>query len=345
MNKIRFGIIGLGRWPREVHIPNLNNIRDAEIVAVCDQSKENIEKAIAVIKGENPKVYSDFNDLLKNDSVDAVIVTVPNHLHTKFASAALEAGKHVFCEKPLAITIEDHKKMQRLVNENRNDLSEKKILQIGFELRYAKLIREIKRIIDKKVIGKVNMININVYRGPVLSQWRLDDSKTGGLLLELCSHFFDLISWFSESKVKSVFALNNSPNSGGQYDRAAVSLMFENGILANMDMVLFTPFKDDVSIELLGIDGILNAKLSSNEIRLFTREESKKMTIRLKQDTSIPEFGFMGARIEFEEFIRNIKNNSIPLTNADNSLESLLIAKAAENSFYSRQLELIDNLR
>lgn len=335
MDKVRLGIIGLGRWPREVHIPNLNNIPEAEIVAVCDQNKENVEKAVEKVSSARPRTYNDYNELLKDKDVDAVMVCVPNYLHTKFAVSGLEAGKHVFCEKPLAITIEDHKVAQGIAK------AKKKILQIGYELRYAKLMREIKSLIASKAIGVVNTMNINIYRGPVLSQWRLDDSKTGGLLLELCSHYFDLFSWYSESKVQSIFALSGSRKSGEQYDRVSVSLKFENDILATLNMVLFADFQDEVVIEVIGSDGILNARITSNEIKLFTRSEGKEKVLHIQQENALPEFGFMGARVEFEEFIRNIKTNSTPLTNADNSLESLLMAKAAERSLQTGKLELV----
>jgi len=337
LNKIRFGLIGMGRWSREVHIPNLKNIPAAEIVALSDIDQENLDIA-AEKAGGNPATFHDYHDLLNSDNVDAVIVSVPNYLHKQFTIESLQAGKHVLCEKPLATTVDDHKAIQRELE------TTDRIVQVGFELRYAKFFKEIDVVIRDNTIGDIEMIWCHIYRGPVLSEWRLDDSKTGGLLLELCSHHFDLMSWYANSKVQAVFGLQKHAQPGELYEGAQVDIAFENNVTGSVVLTLFSDFDNEVKIGVLGSKGTLEASLKSNTISFFTRDNDEVRTIRPTSDTEIPEYGFAGARLQLESFIESIGNNSIPRSNPDSVFESLVIALGAQKSMQTGCMERRDTL-
>ena len=113
MNTVRIGIIGLGigKW----HLDSFKQTKDAEIVALCDANEERLKKmgAEAGIK----KLYANIGSLLRNKDVDAVSVCLPNYLHAKVAVAAMKAGKHVLCEKPLAASVKDARKIVKAEKE------------------------------------------------------------------------------------------------------------------------------------------------------------------------------------------------------------------------------------
>jgi len=130
-DKVRYGIIGIGRWAREVHIPTLNRIDQAEITALSSRNDENLMAGLKVAKG-HPKTFKNYHDLLDCPDVDAVIIATPNHTHGEIALRALKKGKHVFCEKPLAITLEECDEIIETTAKTG------KVLQVGLELRYAR---------------------------------------------------------------------------------------------------------------------------------------------------------------------------------------------------------------
>ena len=112
MKKIRTGIIGCGGIANQKHMPALKAFSDrCEMVAFCDIIPERAEKAAKEYGTPDAKVYTDYRELLKDESIDDVHVLTPNVSHCEISVAAFEAGKHVMCEKPMAATTEDAEKM------------------------------------------------------------------------------------------------------------------------------------------------------------------------------------------------------------------------------------------
>ena len=107
MDKVRIGIIGCGGIANGKHLPALKRNKYVEMVAFCDIVAERAEKAAAEYGAEGAKSYTDYKNLLADDSIDAVHVLTPNREHSFITVDALHAGKHVMCEKPMAINSED----------------------------------------------------------------------------------------------------------------------------------------------------------------------------------------------------------------------------------------------
>src|SRR5579872_1941947 len=113
MSQVGFGIIGMGDWAREVHIPNLLQLPDARIVALASRSEERLQAGRAASgAGTNPALYRDYHDLLHDPEVSAVIVCTPNDTHEALSLEVLQAGKHLLCEKPLSFTLEGCKRVR-----------------------------------------------------------------------------------------------------------------------------------------------------------------------------------------------------------------------------------------
>ncbi|MCM0646990.1 Gfo/Idh/MocA family oxidoreductase [Clostridium swellfunianum] len=205
MKKFKIGVIGTGM--RTMFLMNeILKREELEVVAVCDINQESLNMIT-----DNYKVswdqYKDYKELLAREDIEGVIIASPDYCHEEQAIAAFEAGKHIFLEKPVAITVEGAKKVLKKRDESG------KTLLVGFVLRYNKLYKKMKELIESGVIGelKTGWILHSVGAG---SDWYFHDwhglmENTGGLLLQKGSHDFDIINWIVDSKVKRVAAMGS----------------------------------------------------------------------------------------------------------------------------------------
>ena len=179
MTKIRIGIVGTG-YIGNVHGRIFSRDDRAEIAALYDIIPERAEKTARSIGG---KVCSSREELL--DSCDAVLVCAPNKTHREIATAAVEAGKHVFCEKPFSIGTEDAKALLKTAE------SGKGVFQVGHNRRYAPVYASLKEFITD---DNAHSAHIKMNRGELKNPvWTGDVNVTGGFLYETTIHLFDMI--------------------------------------------------------------------------------------------------------------------------------------------------------
>lgn len=190
---VRFGLIGYGAWGQR-HAKAIESTAGAELVAVSARSETS--RASSQAAHPTVPVYGDYRDLLARDDVDIVDVVVPNYLHGPVAAAALEAGKHVLLEKPMATTAAECRDLQALAAENR------RLLMLGFELRLSELWGGVKKLIDDGELGEIRYVLIELWRRPYRrgsDGWRYDIERVGDWILEEPVHFFDLARWYCAS--------------------------------------------------------------------------------------------------------------------------------------------------
>lgn len=200
---LNVGVIGLGNMGR-LHMMNCLHVDNVKVVAAADSSKKALNKAKSIgVK----HLYTDYRDLL-NDSLNlnTVIISLPNFLHFESVQLALEAGLNVFIEKPLANTVEECRKIVKLVEK-----SDRKFM-IGHSMRFVDAIEKMKDATDEGRIGKLEVITTeSIQNGPLshglipkpVSDWWFDPKKSGGgALLDLGYHLIDLFRFFAgDSKV------------------------------------------------------------------------------------------------------------------------------------------------
>jgi predicted dehydrogenase len=211
MQTFKIGIIGAGM--RTMFLVNeVLKREELEIVAVSDISQHSMDQ-ICSIYDKNWDKYLNYKDLLNREDIDGVIIASPDYVHEEQAIATFEAGKHLFLEKPIAITVEGGKRVLEA-----RDKSGKTLL-IGFVLRYNKAYRKMKDLISSGMIGelKTGWILHSVGAG---SDWYFHDwhgsvENTGGLLLQKGSHDLDIINWIVDSKVKRIAAFGSQDFFGG----------------------------------------------------------------------------------------------------------------------------------
>jgi len=202
MKKIGIGVIGCGAMGLAMVRRVLALSPELEIVALYDPDERSIRAALAELPG-NPIVCSSYGEVLRNPSISWVMIASWNCHHREQAVAAFRAGKHVFCQKPLAITFEECLEMQRAWRESGL------LFNIGFTLRYSPHYREIRRLIAGGAVGELVSMEFNEtldfsHGGYIMGDWRRLRKNAGTHLLEKCCHDIDLANWMVGSRARRV---------------------------------------------------------------------------------------------------------------------------------------------
>jgi myo-inositol 2-dehydrogenase / D-chiro-inositol 1-dehydrogenase len=205
---VRIGIVGCGRAAASLHAPALARVRGAAIAALSDPDPARLDELAS--RCEGAAAYADYRALVDDERVDLVAVCVPVTLHADVAAAALGAGKHVFIEKPLALTLDD---CDRLVEQA--SLAESAGIRsvVGFNLRSHRLLRQASEVIRSGVLGEIELLRTlwtADWTGGTRPGWHTLRSQGGGALLEIGAHQADLWRWLLESEVESIHALSRS---------------------------------------------------------------------------------------------------------------------------------------
>lgn len=191
--KHKIGIIGCGGIANQKHFPALKNASErVELVAFCDLKIERAEKAAREFGIPEAKVYEDYKELLADDTIDMVYVLTPNVSHCPISLASFAAGKHVFCEKPMAASTEDAEKMmQAWKNSN-------KMFTIGYQNRFRADSLTTKRLCNDDEIGEIYYAQAHALRRRGVPTWGVFTDKEqqgGGPLIDIGTHALDLTLW------------------------------------------------------------------------------------------------------------------------------------------------------
>ncbi|MCY0876798.1 MAG: Gfo/Idh/MocA family oxidoreductase [Firmicutes bacterium] len=196
MSKLKVGIIGCGGIANGKHLPSLQKQEGVEIVAFCDLIEERATEAAAKYGAADARVYTDFRKLLKDPAIVAVNVCTPNDGHADITVAALEAGKHVMCEKPMAKTSEGAKRMVDAAKRTGKKLT------IGYQNRYRPDSQYLKRLCKRGDLGEIYFAKAHAIRRRAVPTWGvfLDEEKQGGgPLIDIGTHALDLTLWMMDN--------------------------------------------------------------------------------------------------------------------------------------------------
>lgn len=240
-----------------VHAMNFkNNVPGASLVAVVDADLELAEKRAKDLGVD--LFCSDLRQALARAEIDAICITTPTFTHAQIAITAARAGVHIFCEKPMALTLREADEMIRAAGEAGVKL------QVGFMRRFDSVFRAAKERIESGEIGSPMLVR-SLTRGPGLPpRWACDLRTSNGMLAEVNSHDFDTIRWLAESEFERVYAEANTlkcfdlkiefPNF---YDNAIVSLRLKNGALGVIEGSCPVDYGYDARAEVLGSEGVI----------------------------------------------------------------------------------------
>jgi predicted dehydrogenase len=202
-NRLRWGMIGTGGQGR-AELPTLLAVENVEPAAICDINPQAIDEAMKLLPDHKPKIYKDYRELLDDKDIDTVSIITPPHLHKEMTLAALKAGKHVYCEKPMAITPGD---LDEMVAASK---AYKPVLQIGAERRYSEIIRQAVQVVHSGKVGDIRFIQswwLNaVDFKPKVDGWLHDKTRSGDVVVEMVCHQIDVWNWLFKTTPKKAIA-------------------------------------------------------------------------------------------------------------------------------------------
>ncbi|QHQ59740.1 Gfo/Idh/MocA family oxidoreductase [Anaerocolumna sedimenticola] len=187
--KVKVGIIGCGGIANGKHMPSLSKLSDVEMVAFCDIVEERAQKAKEKYGTPDAKVYTDYQELLKDPEIEVVHVCTPNRSHAPISIDSLHAGKHVMCEKPMAKTAEDARKMVQAAKETGKKLT------IGYQHRHKPESIYLKSVIERGDLGEIYFAKAYAVRRRGTPNWGVflnEYEQGGGPLIDIGTHSLDV---------------------------------------------------------------------------------------------------------------------------------------------------------
>ena len=324
MEKVKVGVIGAGRIGK-LHTENLVKfVPQAKVVAVADVFADKIKEWAEDLGIE--KVYSDYHDILADKEIDAVIICSPTNTHSKITVEAANAGKHIFCEKPIDY---DLSKIDEALTAVRKAGVK---FQVGFNRRFDHNFRAVRQAVASGKIGDVNIVKITS-RDP--NPPSIDYVKvSGGLFLDMAIHDFDMARYLSGSEVEEVYAsgavlVDKAIGEAGDIDTAIVTLKFSNGALGVIDNSRKAAYGYDQRVEVFGSKGCVTVKNDTDDSTEISTEESvttlkpKYFFLERYKDSFIDEMNC---------FFDSVVNGAEIKVGAADGLNAVKVALAAKKS-------------
>lgn len=268
--KLRVGLIGAGRMGKVFAHTLAFNVTEVDLVAITDTDENTCQEVAA--RYNVPASFTNYHQMLDQVQLDAVVITTPTATHLEVIRAAAAAGKHIFCEKPLAQTLQGCDEAIAVAR----DAGVK--LMVGFMRRFDAAYRMAKQKIDEGVIGKPVMFKA-IGRDPKRTSLEFARREnSGGLILDMGIHDFDLARWLMGSEVERVYSEGGclvypELETVGDIDNAVVNLKFVNGAVGNVDVSRNAVYGYDIRTEILGSEGgLMIGRMQMTDTLILTRQ-------------------------------------------------------------------------
>lgn len=333
MTKPRIGLIGFGYWGPNL-ARNFHAIPTCELAAICDASPERRAKARSLYR--SPQLFSQFADMLASP-IDAVAIATPARSHYELARTALDAGKHVFVEKPLAMSVAEAEALVELAD--RKGLS----LMVGHIFEYNPAVRHIKDLLAEKAIGDIYYLySTRVNLGRIQSDINV--------LWSIAPHDISILLYLLGQMPESVSARGARYLNGHVEDVVFFTLQFANGILAHVHASWLDPSK----VRRLTVVGsrkmiVYDDLAAEGKVKVYDKGVIKgtdpqygEYQYRLHSgDIAIPKLPLLEPlRNECTDFIHSIETGEPPLTDGQNGLRVVRVLAAAQKSLQEHSREV-----
>jgi len=335
MKKINIAVAGLGRIGK-IHLKNLcRNFPEIEVVAVMDVLDEakNIAGEFNV-----PVFVTDFDKLLAVPDLDAVVICSPTDTHAGYVVKAAKAGKQIFCEKPLDLSLDRVREVLKIVDQSGVKL------MLGFNRRFDPEFKKIRQLVENGSVGEVQIVKITSRDPgpPPVSYIKV----SGGLFLDMTIHDFDMACYISGKQVKEVFAkaavmVDPEIGKAGDIDTAIITLTFADGSMAVIDNCRKAVYGYDQRLEVFGSKGMAQAENNfPNNHKLYTESGvSGDLPLHFFLERYDASYNF-----EIREFIDALTaGNEMPVSGND-GLHSMAVALAAKKSVEEGRTVKLDEI-
>ncbi len=328
MKKLRCGVIGLGRVGK-MHVENMYSLPQLDIICAADYFIEEMSDwlySVNITSG-----YKNYQELLQRDDIEAVFIFTSTDMHEEIVTAAAQAGKHIFCEKPLSMNEDEQASMAVL-----RKVKEKGVtLQVAFNRRFDPQFHEVFELVRSGKIGRPQMIKITS-RDPDLLPHDLI-KRIGGLIFDFTMHDFDMARFMMQDEVSEVYVKGNtlidpSLKNIDDVDTLAVMLTFRNGGYALIDNSRRAVYGYDQRVEVFGSEGMAYAdNVSESTVKVFNSQHCimknplPDFTVRYRE----------AYRTEILHFIDSVLHHTPVVCTGEDALLAQRIAIAAQQSLKS----------
>lgn len=324
MKKLKLGVIGAGRIGK-VHVETLaQSVSEAEIVIIADIN----EAAAAELAGKFgiAKYSNSYVDVIENTDVEAVVICSSTDTHAQYIIAAAQAGKHIFCEKPVDLSIDKIKAALAAVEEAGVKL------MVGFNRRFDPNFAKVRDMVDKGMVGDPHLLKITS-RDPAPPPAEYS-AVSGGMFCDMTIHDFDMARFIVGSEVTEVYAnatclVDPAIGEAGDVDTAIITLTFANGAIGVIDNSRKAVYGYDQRVEIFGTKGMVNADNNYPENHRYYSADSVSGSLPLNFFMDRYTEAYANEMKCFCDAIFN--NKPLPVSGHD-GLMSVVIALAAKQS-------------
>ncbi len=313
MKQTNVGVIGVGAMGYN-HVRIYSELENANLLAISDMVRGTLDN---VSKEFNTVGYVDYDNILQIDDIEAVNICVPTVFHHDVVMSAIEAGKNVLVEKPVASHITEAKEMIDAAKDAGV------ILATGHVERFNPAVRVAKRLLQEGEIGEV--VTANAKRlGPYPPRIR-----DVGVATDLAIHDIDIFNYLFESKAEMVFANMSSNLKNCEFeDHAEIMTKYENGALSILETNWLTPYKKR-QLNITGVDGIISVDYGSQSVTLY-KENNHVEEVKVENKEPLKE--------ELRSFVNAVQSNKEAEVTGQDGYEALRIVEAAMKSSKEKNL-------
>jgi scyllo-inositol 2-dehydrogenase (NAD+) len=338
MSKLNIGVLGLGRMGQVYAYHIARQIDHAQLVAVADPRTDVTQEFADKVPGVS--TYADYHDLLEHPGLHAVIVATPTNTHREVVITSAEAGKHIFCEKPTALTLAATDEMLHAVQKAGV------IFQVGFMRRFDDGYAAAKRQLEAGVIGKpVAVRSIGRDAGRTSLEFA-NPVVSGGLILDMGIHDFDLIRWYMGDEVERVYAETAALvfpelQTVGDVDYAMINLRFKNDGLGNVEVSRDAIYGYDIQCEIIGAQGTLKVGYLQHTPVVTVTKAGVNHDI-------VPYFPQRFGKAytnQVEHFVECVRAQKSPIVTPADARAALQIGLAATRSQHENRVVYVDEIQ
>ncbi|SDZ64716.1 Predicted dehydrogenase [Evansella caseinilytica] len=332
MNKLKVGVIGCGSIAKYRHLPEYAQNQQTEIAAVCDIVKERVD---AFAEQYGAKAYTSYEELLADPAIDAVSVCTPNYLHAPVSIAALQAGKHVLCEKPMATSKEEAEAMVAAA-----EASGKKLM-IAHNQRFVPSHQKARQLIESGKLGKIYSFRTAFgHGGP--EGWSVDGAESWffkkeqafiGAMGDLGVHKTDLLRFILGEEFVEVgaFVETSAKKSADVDDTAVCVLKSESGIIGTLAASWSYVSKEDNSTIIYAENGIVRLEDDPVNSVIIQYKSGEVVKYELGGIQTNEAGGQTNTQV-IDRFVQSIVENAEPAVSGTEGMKSLQVVLAALES-------------
>src|SRR5215471_1061174 len=336
--QLKLGLIGLGRMGQLYARTLATQIVGVQLYALAEAREQS--RTILAREFNVPNTFADANELIALPELDAVVIATPTSTHPELVIAAAKAGKAIFCEKPLALTLEETLAALEAVAQANVPL------QIGFMRRFDAAYQKARLLITEGKIGRPVTFK-SIGRDPFCPQREYaNPAKSGGLIIDMAIHDFDLARWLIGSEVERVSAegtllVCDELKAVGDIDNALINLRFANRALGNVEVSRNALYGYDIRTEVLGSDGaVIIGAHQHTPVVLLTRNGAQYDILPYLMER----FGD-AYQAQIQHFADCLRTGQPPSVSGADSLAALEIGIAATRAYQTNSIVTIEELR